>query len=229
MFRLGMESQATTSSAISTPETQFPRVQSMSRNPFWSACVLTLGIIIPTAGTPRMFAQEDAHDCLKYSMQTLDGESQDLAQYRGKVLLLVNVASECGLTPQYEGLQALHEKYADRGLVILGFPCNQFGGQEPGTADEIKQFCTANYGVTFPMFAKIEVNGDAAAPLYQQLTSLELEPAEKGPIRWNFEKFLVDRQGKVVARYAPTAKPNDPALIQRLEELLGASASSAGE
>ncbi|HEY6564442.1 MAG TPA: glutathione peroxidase [Pirellulaceae bacterium] len=158
--------------------------------------------------------------CLDHTLKTNAGVEQRLDEYLGKVVLIVNVASECGLTPQYEALQALHDKYGGRGLVILGFPCNQFGGQEPGTAEEILQFCSTKYHVTFPLFAKLEVNGQGADALYQQLTALEVGPAEKGPIRWNFEKFLVDRRGHVVARFAPTTRPDDPALLARLEQEL---------
>jgi glutathione peroxidase len=131
----------------------------------------------------------------------------DLSQYQGKVVLIVNVASECGFTPQYKGLQALHAKYKDEGLAILGFPCNQFGAQEPGTSEEIASFCEENYGVDFDMFEKIDVNGKAAAPLYQYLTSAEAVGADAGPVKWNFEKFLIGRDGKVVKRYRSFTTP----------------------
>jgi len=141
-----------------------------------------------------------------FSATTLDGREQDLSDYRGKVVLVVNTASQCGLTPQFAGLEALYEKYVDQGLVILGFPCNQFAGQEPGNAEEIGAFCQKNYGVSFPMFDKIEVNGDNAHPLYQWLRT------EKGgllgsAIKWNFTKFLVGKDGTVIKRYAPTTDP----------------------
>ena len=155
--------------------------------------------------------------CLKHQVTTIDGVPRSLEDYRGKVVLVVNVASECGLTPQYEQLQQLHQKYADQGLAILGFPCNQFGRQEPGTATEIKEFCQKNYGVEFAMFSKLEVNGESADPLYQQLTALDLPPAGAGPISWNFEKFLIDRQGNVVARFSPRTRPDATELIARLE------------
>jgi len=159
---------------------------------------------------------------LDFKMKTLDGKEVDLSQYLGKVVLVVNVASKCGLTPQYEQLQAVHEKYAEKGLAVTGFPCNQFLSQEPGNADEIRQFCTKNYGVSFDLFAKIEVNGDDACPLYKYLTSLETKPAEKGKISWNFEKFLINRQGEVVARFAPRTKPNDPEVLKAIEAELEA-------
>jgi glutathione peroxidase len=141
-----------------------------------------------------------------FSATTLDGREQDLADYQGKVVLVVNTASQCGLTPQFEGLESLYEKYVDEGLVILGFPCNQFAGQEPGTADEIGEFCERNYGVSFPMFDKIDVNGEGTHPLYRWLRT------EKGgllgdAIKWNFTKFLLGRDGQVIKRYAPTTEP----------------------
>jgi glutathione peroxidase len=141
-----------------------------------------------------------------FSATTLDGHEQDLAAYQGKVVLVVNTASQCGLTPQFTGLESLYEKYVDQGLVVLGFPCNQFAGQEPGTAEEIGEFCQRNYGVSFPMFDKIEVNGENTHPLYRWLRT------EKGgvlgdAIKWNFTKFLVGRDGQVLKRYAPTTEP----------------------
>lgn len=153
-----------------------------------------------------------------FSPTRIDGVAQPLSDYRGKVLLIVNTASHCGFTPQYKGLQALHEQYAARGLVILGFPCNQFGAQEPGSAEEIGAFCQKNYGVTFPIFAKIDVNGDSADPLFQFLKA-EL-PGVLGTefIKWNFTKFLVDKEGKVVDRIASTTTPED--LIPQIEALL---------
>ena len=130
------------------------------------------------------------------------------------------MASKCGLTPQYEQLQRLHEKHSDKGLTILGFPCNQFLKQEPGTAEEIREFCRVNYGVTFPMFAKVEVNGKGACDLYKHLTSLDTKPTGAGKISWNFEKFVIGRNGKVVARFAPRTKPDAPEVINSLEEEL---------
>ena len=146
----------------------------------------------------------DIHDL---SARTIEGAEQSLAAYRGKVLLIVNVASRCGFTPQYTGLEALQRKYADRGFAVLGFPCDQFGAQEPGDENEIKNFCRLNYDVTFPMFAKIEVNGAGAHPLYSHLKSSAKGLLGSESIKWNFTKFLVDRSGKVLKRYAPQDKP----------------------
>jgi glutathione peroxidase len=154
---------------------------------------------------------------LNFKMKALDGKEVELGKYQGKVVLIVNVASKCGLTPQYAQLQALHDKYASEGLAVVAFPCNQFGGQEPGSSDEIKQFCTANYGVKFDIFGKIEVNGDGACPLYKYLTSLKTEPKGAGKIDWNFEKFIVNRKGEVVARFAPRVKPDDADVLKVIE------------
>ena len=154
---------------------------------------------------------------LSSTMKSLNGKDVDLSTYQGKVVLIVNVASKCGLTPQYEQPQALHEKYADDGLAILGFPCNQFLSQEPGTAEQIREFCRVNYGVTFDMFAKVEVNGDGACDLYKTLTALDTEPVGPGKISWNFEKFVVGRNGEVVARFSPRTKPDAPEVIRVIE------------
>jgi glutathione peroxidase len=155
-----------------------------------------------------------------YSFRVKDAEGQtlSLAQYEGKVLLIVNVASKCGFTPQYEGLQALYEKYAGQGLVILGFPCNQFGSQEPGTNTEIQSFCKTTYGVTFPVMDKVEVNGDHADPFYIYLKSQASGFLGSAAIKWNFTKFLVDRHGKVVERFASATTP--AALVKQLEKQL---------
>jgi glutathione peroxidase len=152
-----------------------------------------------------------------FTAKSLAGEEIPLTRYDGQVLLIVNTASACGFTPQYKGLEALHETLGPRGFAVLGFPCNQFGSQEPGDARQIEQFCSTNYGISFPMFAKIDVNGDNAHPLYQHLKR------EKGgllgaSIKWNFTKFLVDRSGRVVARHAPTSKPEG--LTKEIEALL---------
>ena len=141
-------------------------------------------------------------------VQTIAGDTRSLAAYRGKTLLIVNVASQCGFTPQYKGLEALFRKYKDQGLVVLGFPCNQFGRQEPGTEAEIQRFCTSSYDVTFPLFAKIDVNGPATHPLYEHLKSSRPGLLGTESIKWNFTKFLVNAQGDVVARYAPSDAPD---------------------
>ncbi|MCA8997295.1 MAG: glutathione peroxidase [Planctomycetaceae bacterium] len=153
-------------------------------------------------------------------MKTLTGKPVDLKEYQGKVVLMVNVASKCGATPQYAPLQSLYEKYKDKGLVVLGFPCNQFGRQEPGSAEDIQEFCEANYGVTFPMFSKIDVNGEEAAPLYKYLTSEETNPKHAGKIRWNFEKFLIGRDGQIIDRFATGVQPDEPQVIAAIEEEL---------
>ena len=158
----------------------------------------------------------DAKSPLDFKMKNIDGKDVDLGDYKGKVVLIVNVASECGLTPQYEGLEALYEKYSDKGLVVLGFPANQFGQQEPGTDAEIKEFCSATYDVKFPMFSKIVVKGDGMHPLYQYLTKAA-NPKLTGDIAWNFEKFLVDRQGNVVSRFAPKVTPDSTDLVKAVE------------
>ena len=144
-----------------------------------------------------------------YSAKTLDGQDAPLADYRGQVLLIVNTASKCGFTPQYEGLEQLYEKLSPQGLTVLGFPCNQFGKQEPGSESEIGQFCVKNYGVSFPMFAKIDVNGEHAHPLYRFLKQQKKGVLGTARIKWNFTKFLANRAGEVIARYAPLKKPTD--------------------
>ena len=153
-----------------------------------------------------------------FKASRLNGEEEQLDTYRGKVLLIVNTASECGYTPQYAGLETLYRNLGVRGLVVLGFPCNQFGTQEPGDAAAIGQFCQSNFGVSFPMFAKIDVNGDNAHPLYNYLKHEAAGLLGTEAIKWNFTKFLVDRNGKVVERYAPATKPED--LTQAIEALL---------
>lgn len=151
----------------------------------------------------------------------LDGSPNALADLDGKVTLVVNVASKCGLTPQYEQLEQIHERYADRGFSVLGVPCNQFLEQEPGSAEEIATFCSTTYGVTFPLTEKVEVNGDGRHPLYDQLTPVADADGRVGDIQWNFEKFLVNADGDVVARFAPTVVPDDPAVIAAIESELG--------
>lgn len=154
-----------------------------------------------------------------FTLPSIDGSPTPLAIYKGKVILLVNVASRCGFTPQYSTLESLYEKYKDQGLVILGFPANNFGAQEPGTNVEIKTFCTRKYNVTFPMFSKVSVKGDDTTPLYQFLTQ-KANPAVAGEIKWNFTKFLVDRNGNVVARFEPQVTPDSPEVVKKVEKLL---------
>ena len=156
-----------------------------------------------------------------FSARTLDGEECPLRVFDGKVALVVNVASRCGLTPHYAGLQRLYEAHRDRGLKVLGFPCNQFAGQEPGSDAEVRAFCTMRYGVTFPLFSKIEVNGPGRHPLYAWLTGEAAGPEPAGDVKWNFTKFLIGRDGCVRARFAPQTEPESPALAAALEEALG--------
>ena len=153
-------------------------------------------------------------------LQTLDGIPATLGDYAGSAILVVNVASECGLTPQYAGLQRLHDRFAERGFTVAGFPCNQFGAQEPGTAEEIGEFCSENYGVTFPMFAKIDVNGPGRHPLYAELTQASDAEGTAGDIQWNFEKFLVGANGDVIARFRPLTEPEAPEVIDAIEAAL---------
>jgi len=153
-----------------------------------------------------------------FNVNALDGAAVALKSFEGRVLLVVNVASKCGFTPQYKGLEALHKKMHARGLDVLGFPCNQFGAQEPGSEDEIESFCEINYGVTFPLFAKVDVNGDKAAPLYQYLKKAKPGVLGSEAIKWNFTKFLVDRHGNVIERYAPNVEPE--AIAGDIEKLL---------
>jgi glutathione peroxidase len=168
------------------------------------------------AMSQALFAEDQAADkpaaktpaALNFKVQSLDGKEVDLAQYQGKVLLVVNVASKCGLTPQYKALEAVYRKYQDQGLVVLGFPCNQFRAQEPGTAEEIRKFCTSKYDVTFPLMAKVEVNGDDTCDLYKHLKALNTKPKGPGEIDWNFEKFVIGRKGEVVARFQPRTAPD---------------------
>lgn len=188
-----------------------------------STFLLTLAMTI----TSSAIAADTVHE---FRMKSLNGEEVDLAQYKGKVLLIVNTASQCGLTPQYEQLQAMHEAYGDKGLAILGFPCNQFGKQEPGSAKEISEFCTKNYGVEFAMFSKINVNtkdGEVQAPLYTYLKAEAplpdkdgADPKTKDDIRWNFEKFVVDKNGKVVGRFSPRMKPDAKEVVSLIDQKL---------
>jgi glutathione peroxidase len=154
--------------------------------------------------------------------KTLSGEDSSLGALAGKTLLVVNVASKCGLTPQYAALEALHERLADRGFSVVGFPCNQFMGQEPGTAEEIEEFCSTTYGVTFPMFEKIEVNGEGRHPIYDELTAVPDADGAAGDVQWNFEKFLLGPDGTVLARFRPRTVPDDPEVLAAIEKHLPA-------
>lgn len=163
-----------------------------------------------------MFAASSIYD---FTLPSIDGKPMPLSTYKGKVILMVNVASQCGYTPQYGALEAIYEKYRDRGFVILGFPANNFGAQEPGTNEEIKTFCSTKYKVTFPMYAKVSVKGEDKTPLYQYITR-DANPAVAGEIKWNFTKFLVDRSGKVVQRFEPAVTPDSPEMTGAIEKLL---------
>ncbi len=165
-------------------------------------------------------AELPAHP-LSGTAKSIDGEIVELGSYTGRVVLVVNVASRCGFTKQYRQLQSIYETYEDRGFVILGFPCNQFGRQEPGTEEEIKSFCEQQFGVTFPLFSKIDVNGERAHPLYKYLTSDRVPIQDQGAVKWNFEKFLIDRTGRVIARYRSRVAPDAPEVISTIEAALG--------
>ena len=154
------------------------------------------------------------------ALQTLSGDPATLGDFAGSAILVVNVASKCGLTPQYGGLQRLHDQFAERGFTVAGFPCNQFGEQEPGTPQEISEFCSVNYGVTFPLFAKIDVNGPGRHPLYVELTQAADAEGKAGDIQWNFEKFLIGRDGKVLGRFRPLTEPEAPELVSAIEASL---------
>jgi glutathione peroxidase len=175
---------------------------------------LFLGLVLMTATS--MFAGSGIYE---FTLPSIDGQPMPLANFKGKVILLVNVASRCGFTPQYTGLEALYEKYKDQGFVILGFPANNFGGQEPGTNQEIKTFCSTKYNVTFPIYGKVSVKGADQTPLYQYLTK-EADPSHTGDIKWNFTKFLVDRNGSVVERFEPNVTPESENVVTSVEKLL---------
>jgi glutathione peroxidase len=167
-----------------------------------------------------LFSASGASSVYDFTLNSIDGNPQPLAAYKGKVVLIVNVASKCGFTPQYEQLEAVYEKYKDRGFLITGFPANNFMGQEPGTNEEIKTFCSTKYNVKFPMFAKISVKGDDKALLYQFLTDTAANPKTGGEIKWNFTKFLIGKDGAVIARFEPQVKPDAPEVISAIEQAL---------
>jgi len=183
--------------------------------------LLAVGIFALTASIGIAAEDKKAAGPLQYTVKDIDGKDVDLSQYKGKVVMIVNVASKCGNTPQYKQLEELHKKYADKGLVILGFPANDFLSQEPGTDAQIKEFCTSTYHVEFPMFSKIVVKeGDSQADLYKNLTSKESDPKFAGKITWNFEKFLIGRDGQVINRFTPKTKPDAPAVVKAIEDEL---------
>lgn len=176
-------------------------------------------LLILTSISFLMTTTERAETVYQYELNSIDGENISLSDYEGDLLLIVNTASECGFTPQYEGLQELYETYSEQGFKVLGFPANNFGGQEPGTDEEIAQFCEVNYGVTFPMFSKVSVKGEDQHPLFTYLTSAE-NPDFTGEISWNFEKFLVDRNGNVVRRFKSDVEPMSEELTSAIAENL---------
>jgi glutathione peroxidase len=177
---------------------------------------LTAACVAAVLAVPAV-AEDKAAGPLNFTLKDIKGNPVELSKYKGKVVLLVNVASQCGLTPQYTGLQALYQKYEKDGFVIVGIPANEFGKQEPGTNEEIEKFCTSKYSVTFPMMSKIVVKGEGIDPLYKYLTKVDTKPAPPGDISWNFEKFLVGKDGQVKARFAPRTKPDDPKLVEAIE------------
>ena len=188
----------------------------------WSGCASVAGNG-GAMSTETNAADTKAGDCpasLNFTEKTIDGKEKSLCDYKGDVVLVVNVASKCGYTPQYTGLEELNKKYRDRGLRILGFPSNDFGAQEPGTEEEIKQFCSLNYGVTFDMFSKVAVKGDAKAPLYAYLTSGGGNPSLAGDVKWNFQKYLIDRKGNLVAVFPSKVEPMSEELTSAVEKLL---------
>ena len=162
----------------------------------------------------------DIPAALNFKVKSIDGAEVDMTKYAGKVVVVVNTASKCGMTPQYEQLQELHTKFAEKGVKVLGFPCNQFGGQEPGSESDIKSFCTKNYGVTFDMFSKVDVNGDDANAFFKHLKEQELPPKGKGDVRWNFEKFVLDKTGKPIARFGSRVKPDSEEFMNVIKKAL---------
>jgi glutathione peroxidase len=193
----------------------------LSLNRSLSAVLLTVLLSVVAAfGANKDVKIKAKNHPLQFKMADIDGDEMYLPIYVGQVVLIVNVASNCRFTPQYAALQELYVKYEDQGFVILGFPANNFRNQEPGTNGEIKDFCTKKYGVTFPLFAKVSVKGNNISPLYSYLTSRKTNPGFEGEIPWNFTKFLVNRQGKVVARFQPEQKPDDPEVVQAIEKAI---------
>jgi glutathione peroxidase len=186
-----------------------------------AATVVTLGVIVAACSAADK-KEEKVTGPLSYKLNGIDGKELDLSGYKGKVVLFVNVASKCGFTKQYTGLQSLYEKYGKAGLVVVGVPSNDFGKQEPGTNEEIQKFCSSKFNVTFPMTAKVAVKGDDKAPLYKFLTDKETNPKFAGEITWNFEKFLVNRKGEVVARFKPADDPESDTVLKAIQAELDA-------
>lgn len=186
-------------------------------NRILTICAVGVFITSSFAMTETAFAEKENKTVLKHKVKTLEGKKIELSDYEGKALLVVNVASRCGATPQYAALQDVYKTFKDDGLVVIGFPCNQFGKQEPGSSEAIREFCTANYGVSFPMMAKIDVNGDNADPFYKDLTAAETKPKKAGPVGWNFEKFLIGRDGNVVARFGTSTVPDSPEVVDAIK------------
>ena len=179
--------------------------------------IVALSMVALLAALSSSAAAEDAKSPLDFKVKTIDGKDVDLSKYKGKVVLVVNVASQCGNTPQYKGLEDLHKKYKDKGLAVLGFPANEFGAQEPGSNEEIAQFCKKNYSVDFDMFSKIKVKGDGIDPVYKFLTDKQTDPQFGGDVKWNFEKFLIGRNGVVVGRFDPGVKPESKEVVSAIE------------
>jgi glutathione peroxidase len=194
----------------------------MSKLMIFAAAIfaVVIGAIVLTVQHNETPAFAEGRSALDFKVRDIDGKEVKLDKYKGNVILMVNVASKCGYTPQYEGLESIYLKYKDKGFYVLGFPANNFGGQEPGTEAEIKEFCTSKYHVTFPMFAKISVKGEDQAPLYKFLTGKDTDPDFAGDISWNFNKFLVDRKGKVVARFSSKDTPESDAVTAAIEKYL---------
>src|SRR5918997_3104181 len=182
--------------------------------------VSSLALFFVKAKDSKTDGKGTAKSVYDFTLKNAKGQDVKLSDYRGKVVMLVNVASKCGYTPQYEGLQKIYERYKDQGFTILGFPANNFGAQEPGTDEEIQQFCRSNYGVTFPVFSKISVKGDDKHPLYKYLTEKETNPQFAGEIKWNFNKFLVSKDGKIIACFESADKPEDAKVTQAIESAL---------
>ena len=197
---------------------------------FVNASFASAQVAPPEQATPAKAKKQTAPaaktaPALNFTMQSIGGEEVKLSKYAGKVVVFVNVASKCGFTPQYEQLQSLHEKYADQGLAIVGIPCNQFRGQEPGSDKEILTFCKRNYGVDFDMMSKVDVNGTKQCDLYKYLNSIDVKPRGKGDVKWNFEKYVLDRTGKPIARFASKVKPDSKAFVKVIEAAIGEGTS----